>query len=299
MLKNIKKMQEILFLVGEGLIMQNGVTDYSSQKMIDYIKYLEDKHNISISVHFTNKYSYMHNEKTMPGFQKYYWHVNAYCLYVKNVLHMQRKCWLCQALAARKCNQIESYEGSCHAGVHEYIRRFYCGNEVAGFISVSGYRDKKINYGQNAWYDDNMNSGPIPYELLEIVIPPLCAMMSEFLPTVQEMHRADSVYLQMLAYINEQHTAVTLDMLSKKFNYSKSYISHMFKRESGYTLKEYCNLLKIEDAKVLLEESNTSVTNIALSVGYNNFSYFINTFKRITGETPLAWRKRTRKDSEI
>ncbi len=282
--------------MGEDLIMQNGVTDYSAQKMIDYIKYLEDTHNISISVHFTNKYLYMHSE--MPGFQKYYGHVNAYCLYVKNVLHMQRKCWLCQTLAARKCNRFESYEGSCHAGVHEYIRRFFCGNEVAGFISVSGYRDKKINYGQNEWYDDNMNSEPIPYELLETVIPPLCAMMSEFLPTVQEVHIADSVYLQMLAYINEQHTTVTLDMLSKRFNYSKSYISHMFKRESGYTLKEYCNLLKIEDAKILLEESNTSVTNIALSVGYNNFSYFINTFKRITGETPLSYRKKLRKNLE-
>lgn len=297
MLKNIKKMQEILFLVGEGLIMQNSVTDYSSRKMIEYIEYLEDKHKINISVHFAPKYSFMRSERTLPGFQRYYEHINAYCLYVKNILHMQRKCWRCQTLASKKCGRLESYEGSCHAGVHEYIRRFKCGDEVAGFVSVSGYRDKRISYGQNEWYDDNMSSEQVPYELLEIVIPPLCAMMSELLLTIREVHRVDSVYSQMLAYITDQHATITLDMLSKKFNYSKSYISHMFKRESGYTLKEYCNLLKIEDAKVLLEESNTSVTNIALSIGYNNFSYFINTFKRITGETPLAWRKRARKDA--
>lgn len=278
--------------------MKNGITDVSSEKMMKYIQYLEEQHNISISVHFAPKYSFIPSEGTLPGFQKYYGHINAYCLYVKNVLHMQRKCWRCQSFAIGKCGHAESYEGTCHAGVHEYIRRFRRGEEVAGFVSVSGYRDKKISHGQNKWYDDNMNEEPVPYELLETVIPPLCAMMSEFLLTVKDGQQEESIYSKILAYINEQHGAVTLDMLSRKFHYSKSYISHMFRRESGYTLKEYCNLLKIENAKVLLEESDTSMTNISLSVGYNNFSYFINTFKRIAGETPLAWRKRIRKNSK-
>lgn len=278
--------------------MQNSTSDYSPKKMLDYISHLEEKYHISISVHFSKKYSFMRSETTLPGFQRYYWHVNAYCLYVKNVLHMQRKCWRCQSFAAKKCQAFESYEGTCHAGVHEYIRRFRCGNEIAGFVSVSGYRDSKRKFGESQWYDCNLSREPIPFELLETIIPPLCAMMSEYLLTVKEVHRAGSVYSQILSYINDQHTTVTLDTLSKKFNYSKSYISHMFKRESGYTLKEYCNILKIEDAKVLLEESNINITNIALSVGYNNFSYFINTFKRITGETPLAWRKRRRKETE-
>lgn len=269
-------------------------TDYSPQKMIDYIEYLETTHNLNISIHLANKYFFVRCDKSMMIFQKYWGHVNAYCLYVKNVMHLQRKCWLCQTFAVKKCKRVEGYEGSCHAGVHEYIRRFKCGDEVAGFVSVSGYRDKNIDYGQNEWYDENMNEKAVPFELLEIVIPPLCAMMSELLQTIKEVHRADSVYSQILAYINDNHTNVTLDILSKRFNYSKSYISHMFKSESGYTLKEYCNLLKIEDAKILLEESNISVTNIALSVGYNNFSYFINTFKKLTGETPLVWRKKRR-----
>lgn len=281
----------------EEFIMKDGVTDYSAKKIITYINYLEKEHHLSISVHFAPKFGFMRSERTLPGF-RYYEHLNAYCLYIKNMCHMQRKCWFCQVMTVKKCNQFESYEGSCHAGVHEYIRRFKCKDEVAGFVSVSGYRDKTVPYGQSEWYDNNMRAEQIPYELLETVIPPLCAMLSELLLVVKENPGAESVYDQILAYINDQYAVVTLDLLSKRFNYSKSYISHMFKRESGYTLKEYCNLLKIEDAKVLLEESNVSITNIALSTGYNNFSYFINTFKRITGETPLAWRKRLRKDTD-
>ncbi|MBD9009717.1 MAG: helix-turn-helix domain-containing protein [Clostridiales bacterium] len=54
----------------------------------------------------------------------------------------------------------------------------------------------------------------------------------------------------------------------------------------------YCNMLKIKDAKALLKESNISVTEVAYSVGFNNFSYFITTFKSLTGMTPLVWRKK-------
>ncbi len=275
------------------------MTDYSASKMVEYINYLEHTHHISISVHFTPSYSFMSSTGMLPGFQKYYGHINAYCLYVKNILHMQRKCLRCQFFAARKCNEMESFEGTCHAGVHEYIRRFKRGDEVAGFVSVSGYRDERIHYGQNHWYDENMNTEPLPYVLLETVIPPLCAMMSEFLMTVKRGYQVDSVYSKILTYIQEQHAVVSLDMLCKKFHYSKSYISHLFKRESGHTLREYCNLIKIENAKVLLEESDTNMTNISLSVGFNNFSYFIHTFKRLTGETPLAWRKRIKREKGI
>lgn len=295
MLENIKNVHKTLFWESKWLIMKNDVTDYSAAKIASYIEYLKNEHNLNISVHFANKYGFMRSGRDLPGFH-YYEHYNAYCLYVKNVRHLQRKCWHCQMMAAKKCERQESYEGTCYAGVHEYIRRFKCREEVAGFVSVSGYRDKNVEYGQNEWYDNNMRDEELPYELLETVIPPLCAMLTNLMRHVNDIPITDSVYYQMLAYIAEQHADVTLDALSAKFNYSKSYISHMFKRESGYTLKEYCNLLKIEDAKVLLKESNISITNVALSTGYNNFSYFINTFKRITGETPLVWRKRAREE---
>ena len=83
---------------------------------------------------------------------------------------------------------------------------------------------------------------------------------------------------------------VSVHELAERFCFSRSYISHMFKKRSGYGLKQYCNLLKIKDAKALLEGTEMSVSEVAFSVGFNNFSYFINTFKKVTGKTPLEWR---------
>lgn len=268
--------------------------DYTSDKIANYIEYLEETYDLVISIDFAKRYNFIYGILRGGGtkLSKYCEHTNMYCGYVKNDDARNRLCMLCLAFAMKKSRHKESYVGTCHAGVHEYVRRFNCGGDVAGIVNVSGYRDKSIPFGQNEWYDEGMKNESVPYELLETLIPPLCAMLSEFVPKVRETSSKNMVYERMLVYINEQHANVSLDSLSKEFNYSKSYISHMFKRESKYTLKEYCNRLKIEEAKVLLEESNSSVTNIALAVGFNNFSYFINTFKRLTGETPLAWRKR-------
>ena len=69
----------------------------------------------------------------------------------------------------------------------------------------------------------------------------------------------------------------------------------MFKKESGLTLKAYCNNLKIEDAARLLYQTKISITEIAFMVGFNNFSYFINIFKKIMGMTPLEYRNSMRK----
>lgn len=98
----------------------------------------------------------------------------------------------------------------------------------------------------------------------------------------------------MLDFLRERHSDVSVDEIAKKFNFSKSYISHMFKKKSGRTLKEYCNILKINDAKVLLESSDMSVTEAAQMSGFNNFSYFIKVFKAMTGMTPLKWRAQCR-----
>ena len=74
--------------------------------------------------------------------------------------------------------------------------------------------------------------------------------------------------------------------------YSPSYISHTFKRRFGKTLRAYCNILKIRDAEHLLVSTDLSITDVALSSGFNDLSYFINVFRAETGMSPLEWRRK-------
>lgn len=86
------------------------------------------------------------------------------------------------------------------------------------------------------------------------------------------------------------HQKLSLEDLCKTFNYSKSFLCKTFKEETGQTLMDYFNALKIEEAKRLLTQSNRSVTDIAGSLGFREVKYFDAIFKKSTGMTPVAYR---------
>lgn len=56
------------------------------------------------------------------------------------------------------------------------------------------------------------------------------------------------------------------------------------------TFLEYVTRYRIEKARILLRNTGLSVMEIGFLVGYENFSYFIRTFKRIVGITPAKYR---------
>ncbi len=240
-----------------------------------------------ISLHFCEKYKRLIFCGKSEILQKYNLHKSPYCYYVKNDRGHYRKCLACQRAVCRKCRKTESFFGVCHAGVLEYISRIEMHGETCGFVSVSGYRkaeDMPEKY-------ELLNCSPPPEKLLSAIIAPLCIMVGEYIAELEKYGMPDNVYTGILSYLAERHAYVTLDELCGKFGCSRSYISHMFRKNSGYTIRQYCNLLKVDDAKGLLEKSDLSVTEVAYAAGFDNFSYFINVFRRITEKTPLKWRR--------
>ena len=67
-----------------------------------------------------------------------------------------------------------------------------------------------------------------------------------------------------------------------------------FKLATGYSAIEYVQTLRVEEAKQMLEASDTMVEDIALSVGYDDPGSFRRLFKRLTGITPRKYRQRFR-----
>ena len=65
----------------------------------------------------------------------------------------------------------------------------------------------------------------------------------------------------------------------------------MFKKETGHTFINYLNNYKIEKSKELLKNTNMSLLDISLEVGFNNQSYYSTIFKKYTNMTPLEYRE--------
>ena len=97
---------------------------------------------------------------------------------------------------------------------------------------------------------------------------------------------------QALKYINHNmNKNLSRTEVAKAVNVSEEYFSRLFRQETGDTFKDYIQMVKMEEAKKLLQETGFSVGIIASKVGYSNFSHFTQMFRSYTGMTPQEYRK--------
>ena len=72
---------------------------------------------------------------------------------------------------------------------------------------------------------------------------------------------------------------------------SESKVTSEVKKDTGLTLKQFINQLRIEEAKRLLKNSDLRINEIAYEVGYDNVTHFNRTFKSMTDLSPSNYRK--------
>lgn len=88
---------------------------------------------------------------------------------------------------------------------------------------------------------------------------------------------------------------LTADLSLKKFaellNVNASYLSALFKKETGKNLTEYVAEKRIKNAAYLLRTTNLQIQTVAQHCGIYDVNYFAKTFKKYTGKTPKEYRK--------
>ena len=100
----------------------------------------------------------------------------------------------------------------------------------------------------------------------------------------------------IIFYLNENlRENITLKSVSDKFSYSMSSVKRIFKAETGYSLINYLQNLRIEKAKEMLSVGKMPIEVISNAVGFSSVYYFSNTFKRLVGETPSEYRRNSAK----
>lgn len=117
----------------------------------------------------------------------------------------------------------------------------------------------------------------------------------------REMQNTDSANIlkqmnritpDILKYIEDNcFEKITLKELAQKCFYSPSYFSHMFKNYYGKTLTEFINEKRIQEAARLLQETNYSIEEVSLRVGYQDRKQFYKVFKEHMGVTPSTLRR--------
>ena len=72
---------------------------------------------------------------------------------------------------------------------------------------------------------------------------------------------------------------------------SPDYLTDCFHQELGIAPIKYLTRYRIEQAKHLLDSTDSSITEIALAVGFSDISHFTRTFQREVGASPRTYRR--------
>ena len=96
----------------------------------------------------------------------------------------------------------------------------------------------------------------------------------------------------VLLYLNSNYyRKLSSAIIEKELSYNFDYLNQLFKEYQYISIFKMLERIRIEEAKRLLRESALSVMAVASEVGYADERYFSKVFKRVTGYTPMVYRK--------
>ncbi len=109
---------------------------------------------------------------------------------------------------------------------------------------------------------------------------------------LREKEETESITARAIAYMKANvGTKLTIAEICEEVHYNKSYLFRTFKKDTGSTIIEYFTRLKIEQAKKYLRDGKMNITQIAEALAFDTPNYFTKTFRKITGYSPLQYKK--------
>ena len=163
-----------------------------------------------------------------------------------------------------------------HQRVTELVLGFLIGHQIGSdriFDSGLSYLDYMNSWSELGKFREALNY--------------IAKKLGECFDESREFNPVEEVKSYVRQRIDEDMTVVEI---ADYIGMNPEYCTKLFKKATGYTLKEYIIREKIEAAKILLRTTELPVTLVASHVGYGNYSNFTRSFKQSTGLTPVEYR---------
>ena len=127
-------------------------------------------------------------------------------------------------------------------------------------------------------------------ELLQSMVHKYCLLVKNH----SMQHYSKLVQHVILRIENDLTADLSLRANAQQFSVNASYLSALFRKETGSTLTDYVNRMRIDHAIFLLNVTDMQIQTIAQYCGIPDVNYFTKLFKRSVGKTPKEYRQETR-----
>jgi len=193
-------------------------------------------------------------------------------------------------------NQYAAYAELGNDATHKRKAR----NSLISFITLStraairGGLDVQTAYFVGEQYIQSVESVSTVSEFMQIT----GVMFEDFVQRVHKLRQHDGISSPIqacCAYI-ELHAAetITLKQLASEAGYTEYYLTRKFKQETGMSVSQYIQEVRLRKAKELLRATTLPIQDIADKLGYSGSSRFIRLFRAGTGMTPGEYRNKTK-----
>ena len=106
----------------------------------------------------------------------------------------------------------------------------------------------------------------------------VCVILSEIYKIVNDAKNSSNIELRdnMIEFIQENYhdPMLSVESIADQFSLSTSYVSRFFKEQVGHSVTDYIHIVRLDRAKELLSNTDSTVSEIAEKVGYNSLHNF-------------------------
>lgn len=119
------------------------------------------------------------------------------------------------------------------------------------------------------------------------------ANMEKGVEIARESGEQTKIVLKVEEYIKENiDKDIKCPDVAKSMFMNPDYLSRVVKRQTGYSLSSFIAKTRVDYAALLMEQTNIPISFIASKVGFDNFSYFSQVFKRFKEQSPSEYRQK-------
>ncbi|HPO77382.1 MAG TPA: AraC family transcriptional regulator [Thermoclostridium caenicola] len=164
---------------------------------------------------------------------------------------------------------------------------------------IEGGMEPSVAFGLSDFYIQRADKCKSPQEVA-VLHPIMCLDYARRMRNLRKKKIVSRHVANCIDYIHDHlHTRITAADLARLVGLNPSYLSRLFKKETGTTIGEYIQSKKIETARNMLAYSDYSPAQISSILAFPSQSYFTEVFRKRTGMTPLKYRARYFRKTEI
>ncbi|MDE6026093.1 MAG: AraC family transcriptional regulator [Lachnospiraceae bacterium] len=161
---------------------------------------------------------------------------------------------------------------------------------LAARYCIEGGMELSQAYGISDFYIQKADKCKTATEISELH----CRACVDYAQRMKSLRRAKICSLPVVKCIDyicdSLHTRITVDTLAKHTGLNASYLSCLFKKETGQTISGYIRDKKIETACNMLIYSEYTPVEISSMLAFSSQSYFTEIFRKKTGLTPKKYQ---------